>query len=283
MSSVAPRLGVSGPAVHRLITIARAEALLRGLPDPAGLPAELPPSVRPEPHPLLSLDAAPVAASEVAAVDADEPSPMPADAERALAHAHAALLQRAITLMSEVDLTRPDPAKIDEAETAYRCALRLKRQLLRAAIPLIRRTIAQHTGAAGHAGAGDVLSLHRRCLRAACDAIDAYVPKPSGRLAARISLALARELAAKSAPTEQARDTVLLYAATPRHLTPPPWVLRGLDALPQRESGIIESRFGTFSKPPLALTEIIAAHPGLTPAAWWSMYRKAARAVPPAR
>lgn len=273
---IAERLGRTIPTVHRLIAVARFEALTDLMPEADDhLDAATAETPRLE---ILMLDAEPCGVADLMNPAGTDSKPLSAQDERVLAVARAALFQKARRVLANADRVSPTANTVDAAEAALCHALRLKRLLLRSTLPLIRRTLRQHAEAAGSDAVLRDVAIHDRCLAAASDAIDDFIPVGAGRLAARVSLALTRALNTKAAAAP--RGGVLrgaLIGATPAHLTMPPWVRRGLVGLSERERLLVVARFGAANEPPRSLSSLIASNPGLTPAAWWAMYRKAAK------
>lgn len=273
---IADRLGRTVPTVHRLIAVARYEALTDLMPE-ADHHLDFATAETPRLE-ILMLDAEPCGVAELMNPAGTDSKPLSAQDERVLAVARAALFQQARRALANADRVSPTASAVDAAEAALCHALRLKRLLLRSTLPLIRRTLRQHAEAAGSDAVLRDAALHERCLAAASDAIDDFIPVGTGRLAARVSLALTRALNTKATAVRRAevpREAPL--GATPAHLTMPPWVRRGLLGLSEKERVLVVARFGTANEPPRSLSSLVDSNPSLTPAAWWAMYRKAAK------
>jgi hypothetical protein len=290
LARIAERLGVSIPGVHRVITVARVEAMdgvvgtLSRVEIEDGSALEAAAVASALAHPLVALDADAVRVRElVAGAGEHESPPLSAADERAVAMAHAHLRRRVAFLLATIDRTRPDGSLVDEAETKLRRALRLKRRLLGSTVPLIRRTLRQHAEDVRRPGAVDDPLLLARCLSAASAAVDAYTPSRTGRLAAPVSLALAREIAAHArGGGERGRVEGVLLAMggmggeTPGMLEMPPHVRRGVAALELHQREVLLARYGTAASPPMSLSAISEVH-GVSAQAWWAAYRRAAR------
>jgi RNA polymerase primary sigma factor len=284
LSRIAKRLGVSVPGVHRGITIARLEAM-DGIVGTLSLDEMKEGSAAEDAavasalvHPLVALDADAVRLGELVpgAGEHDSP-PLSAADERAVAMAHAHLRGRVALLLATIDRTRPDGSLVDEAETKLRHAFRLKRRLLRSTVPLIRRTLRRHAEDVGRPGVLDDGALLARCLAAASAAVDAYVPSRTGRLAAPVSLALAREIGVHGRRGGALPAMASMNCETPQVLAMPPHVRRGVGVLALRERDVVLARYGTPALPPMSFAEISAGH-GVSVQAWWAVYRRAAKA-----
>ncbi|MFM9959057.1 MAG: hypothetical protein ACKVZJ_13410 [Phycisphaerales bacterium] len=286
LPTIARRYGRKTPAVARTIVLGRLEMLSAwDLPRDAAAARLDDPSLQ---SALLRDDDAPWPRDAdglreiVVSAGAGE-SPMRADTERALATAHALLLRVAGGLAHAAAQRDqpPSAAWVDDAETALRWASRLRRRLLRAALPLLARTLKERAASSDAA-------LVVRCVSATATAIHGWSPERGGRLAAPVSLALARELAAPRAiGTGIAVGTASpVIAPWDAPLSMPPWVACGVDGLSAPRRAAVEARFGTPEQPPMTMLQIKVAF-GLSAPGWWSAYRLAARlgsaAAPPQR
>lgn len=290
LPTLARRFDRGVPAVARAHALARAEFIASlDLPRSAPLPWPLThPALA---DPLLRADDGPwpFAFDELAPLllhAAENDAPMNAATERTLAEAHARLLELAGALSADLQRGPPSADRADQAETALRWASRLRRRLLRASLPLIARTLKERGLLAEAPAPCDPRPLVR-ALHAASAAIHAWTPTRSGRLAAPVSLSLARELAATAPPPPPTeRQPTLTFTSWDVALGPPPWVVRGLDALDPRERAAVAAHFGTPDDPPVTLRSI-RNDMRLSAPAWWHAYRRAARAgalaPPPAR
>lgn len=200
--------------------------------------------------------------------------------ELVIVGAYAALRRFAAHAVARSDRTRPDPRLIDEAETALRWASRLKRRLLRATVPLILRTISERKGIDRATASPGSDAAVFRSLIAASAAIDAFVPARGGRLAAPVSLALARALGGHprggSLPPKTSKALCAALIPWDRQISMPARVRRGAAWLPASDAAPLLGRFGTPDETPMTLTEIRSRF-GVSGAAWWALYRRAIR------
>jgi len=133
--------------------------------------------------------------------------------ETARALALHALRDRAARLIAGLDVTTASGVALDRIETDLRWASQLKAALLRPHLALVLQTLeARAGGAIETLGLATLTRWWGRGLAAASGAVDAYDPRTTGRLAARVGLAVDRaagELArSDAAGAGRARRTV---------------------------------------------------------------------------
>jgi hypothetical protein len=205
--------------------------------------------------------------------------------EHALAAALHFLRRRADAAIRAMPHPRAPAGLLDQAETDLRWAALLKIELARSLRPLILRTVEDHARAPLEriepSRAGDLLHA---AFAAAADAIDRFDPSRGGRLAAPVSLALARRLSAPAAPAPPRREpTPADWAAAlspwQRWLEAPPTVRRAVEhnLIPPDHALILRRRFGWSIAPP-ATAETIRQEHGADAAALARILRAAARA-----
>lgn len=197
VSEVAHHLSLTRAAAGRLVHRARAEVIEGALRAPF-TPASVTPAA-----------AARALASEAARLGLGEPGDDDVASlaraaawheaaseprERTLAIAYHALMARAHADFRALG-PRPRDESLDEIETALRWAVLLKIELVRAQRPLIVRTIEERAGAPLLAfPPSDAREWCAVAFRAADSAVDRFDPSGRGRLAAPLSLSLARAL-----------------------------------------------------------------------------------------
>ncbi|MBL9032616.1 MAG: hypothetical protein JNM80_13040 [Phycisphaerae bacterium] len=256
---VAARLGRSRAAVARVALLARARRLREALGE-SGPSADEAGAVEPALPAGVAIGAP--AARTIGALlgEAEGMPPMAATVERALARRMSWLVARAGAI-ARAD--GPTATGVDRAETDLREAARIKAVLVRAQLPLLRRTLLATLGRPieEHRTA-DVVAWVREGIDAIAQAVEGFDATGAGRLAAPAGLALARRLA--RAAEGAGRST----RATPRldveagiedwtrkvarwqtwhgrtWLEPSERVRRGASALGARERGVLEARYG---------------------------------------
>lgn len=273
---IARQLGITRSGVHHLLNAARADRLrsLRLDVSPAFreqaesdlTDALAPPAVREGLGAPGDTDAATLAAASRTRV-----APDPAR-ERALAVAFHTLRARAARAIAALS-SRPAAAVLDRIEADLRWAALLKIELLRNERPLIVRTIEERAAAPLlELSAHDARTWISAAFRAAADGVERFDPTKRGRLAAPISLALARELAdlrPNPSPAGRARPASIAIDDWASHV----WRAIEWLALPEAASValrsgradpaarvIIERRFGLHVGPPLTLQELDQHH-----------------------
>lgn len=290
---IAERYGCTRLSVHRAALRAQIRALQRtDLPashEPLDLDALDHPFVLHAPPVSPILDAR--ALLEAIAID----PPIDGSDERVLLTAHRALLERAGTVMRALDPARPNHRLLDRAQTDLRWALRLRARALEWQRGLMVRTIESRTALPWRDLApAAAVQLHLVASRAAIDAIARFDPRRGGRLAAPVSIAANRAIAAMSHSGPLARTA---RAAQPRfnltalqaqlapwqHLIEPhPRLADVLGRLPTRDASLLAARYALPAAPapshPKTIAEVAQAF-GVTPARIVGAERRARRAI----
>ena len=267
---LARRWGRSVASVHRLVNQERA-AMLRAL-DLGGPDAELFEDPRagdallrdPAVRAGIGVEGEADAAEFIRAASEDEP--MGAKREATLAAAMLLLKSRAERLIAGVSRADPSSSALDRAETMLRWAARLKAVLVRSQRGLILRTLEERLGAPLESKPADEAEgLILRAIEAAASGSDRFDPFKGGRLAAPVSMALARAIrlstdsrgresvAAARAPLEDWPRRIAPWQAW---LEPAPALLAAISAMESREREVLEARFGLHGERPLTLAEV---------------------------
>jgi len=282
-SRLARRLS-RGPAAIRRAADRHLLKLLLGL----GLPSDEPSmqTGRELPNPLLTSLPSTLQQLEQLVQSA---RPMPPKTERALASAYRALRADAGRLTQEgAQAPVAASALLDLAATNLRNATPLKLALVRETLPLIVRTIEERLGTSlAAADPRQAVRFLDAGVSAASDAIDQFDPSRGGRVAAPVSVALARALApARAGPRSAGLARKLsdgpglelpswlpMLCPWATWLSPHPAFERGVDRLPPRQRGALRVRYALDGT---ALTASqIRSRFGIGPAGLARAYRRA--------
>lgn len=197
--------------------------------------------------------------------------PFSADIERSLVRG----LTRARAAAHATGLQDSGSA-IDQAETALRIATACKARLLVAQSALVLRTVEGSGMAPGRGGESHGVLL-RACVLSASEVMDRFGGE--GRLAAPVSLALSRVLAAWRAGASRGSGRFPGFEELcpwERWLAMPPWVRRGVAHLDAAERTALAARWGDADRAPMSLSEIRSVF-GVSPVGWAAIYRRACR------
>lgn len=193
---------------------------------------------------------------------------MAAETERALLRVIAGALHRAAQTNESASAS-----DLDRTESALRAATSCKARLVLAQSGLVMRTIEASAQVHGASAA-----LRRAGILALADAIDRF--EGEGRLAAPVSLALARVIAArrgpKSGPDPGSHAFPQLEDLCPweRWLAPPAWVRRGAEKLDASDRSVLLAKWGHDGRAPMDARAIRVIF-GVTPQRWAALYRRA--------
>lgn len=276
-AEIAGRLRTTRATVHRLINAERAVMLrtleLEGHPPPRTAKAGAilgVAAVREGLGAPADSDAARLAEA------ADVPSVPDPERERSLAQAYHMLRSRARDAIAAMPRT-PGGAVLDRIETDLRWAALLKVELVRGERALIVRTIEERAGVGLlELAPSDIRRWLPVALAAASEAVDRFDPFKRGRLAAPISLALARALAGlkPTEPGRRAHASAVPIDDWSRRVAP--WQ-RWLDApvrVPKGEADLaVRLRYGLGLGPPLTLEQLRREH-SISAARLWAAMRR---------
>lgn len=153
-----------------------------------------------------------------------------AELEHARAAAYQLLRWQARAIIARLPRHAPGSAALDEAETRLRWATLLKTALMQSVQGIAARAVAERASASLDAMApGELARWRRAAIEAAAWGVDHYDPFSGGRLAAPVSVSLARSLAAVA--HERTAGTARRATATesddnwPRHVSAwQPWL-----------------------------------------------------------
>ncbi len=281
-TEIARRLNTTRATVHRLINSERADRLRALVIEPHPPPRDggddpLSPAVV-----RVGLGApGDTDASDLARARDIHEAP-DAAREHALARAYQCLLRRAKDGIGGLGVP-PSAAVLDRVETDLRWAALLKVELLRPLRPLIVRTIEERAGV--HLldlAPSDIRRWTGEAFAAAAEALDLFDASKRGRLAAPVSISLARALAPlkRAAGATRARPTSLPLDDWTLRVAPwQGWLGSPVDVAwrdPSEttpdSSRTIRLRFGLGPGPPLTLAELWSVH-GISPAHLWAALR----------
>lgn len=276
VSAMGVRFGRSRASIHRIINTRRCDLLRRlDLSVPEGL-SEQAMGAAPETEGARAGLAVEIVLDPGAwEVEARGAHPQPASVERNRALAYHALHHRARAVVERLDRNNPSGVALDRAETDLRWATLLKRSLVHAERGLVLRALEERVGAPLSELAPDrVRTLHRAAFETVIHVVDRYLPARGGRLAAPVSLALGRTLAAaveqgEGAPAGRAtrrrvggegvlHDWTRDLAAWQAWLDPAPWLASALAEMDEQTRRVVDARFGLSGRRPMTFGEIEA-------------------------
>jgi transposase len=224
-AALAREYGRSAASVQRLVNERRGELLRRiewpGVPDDAGafgIGLDVP--ILSHPAVVAGLDAGADDSSAGFIASAEDAGPE-AELEHARALAYQVLRWQARSMVASLPRFSPRSSVLDEIETRLRWAALLKIELMRSVQGIAARAVAERSGVALESMRPAELSRWRRAaMDAAGWGVDHFDPFSGGRLAAPVSVALARSLAAVAHADEAdiwARRTELAPGAMEEH------------------------------------------------------------------
>lgn len=286
-SALAKRAGRSAASAHRLVNERRAE-LLRRL-DFSSSP-ETPASASddaqggPLSHPLVvaglrtladmadhasdGRDAPDLATPAVFIASADEAAPEE-ELEQARAAAYQLLRAQAAARIAALPRFGPASSALDEIETRLRWATMLKAELVRSVLGVASRGVRDRLGDLSLVPPAELAIARRAAIDAAIHAIDRHdalrPAKRGGRLAAPVSVAVARALATPGAPA----PSLLAAVEWTHRVTPwqslveaPAWLARAVSrGVPSaRAADGLSLRFGLAGERPRTLAELEREH-----------------------